>query len=88
MGKIMSMAVLAGSYVRPEIVEIFRHVFQFEGHITPRTSPDEVASWDSLQHIALVRALETTFCISLSMDEMAELRSVADIERVILRHGV
>ncbi len=83
----MNMAVMVGRPVRPEIVEIFRHVFQFEGHITPSTSPDEVASWDSLQHIALVRAIETTFCISMSMDEMAELRSVADIERIILRHG-
>lgn len=74
--------------VRREIIEIFADVFQHEGEIKPATSPDDVERWDSLQHIALVRALETTFAISLSMDEMLEMRSVADIEAVLSRHGV
>jgi acyl carrier protein len=52
------------------------------------TSPDDVERWDSLQHIALVRTLEMTFSIQLSMDEMMEIRSVSDIENVLRRHGV
>lgn len=84
----MRVAVLTSTGVRPEIVEIFRDVFQHEERLTEQTAPDDVARWDSLQHIALVRSIEQTFCISLSMDEMAELRSVADIERLLKRHGV
>jgi acyl carrier protein len=72
----------------PEIASIFDDVFQHTGHITPTTSPNEVERWDSLQHIALIRALETTFSIRLSMDEMMEIRSVGDIEKVLERHGV
>ncbi len=72
----------------PEIAAIFEEVFQHTGDLSPETSPEHVARWDSLQHIALIRTLETTFAIQLSMDEMMEIRSVADIETVLRRHGV
>lgn len=74
--------------VRPELAEIFAEAFQYEGEIHPATGPDEIEHWDSLQHIALVRILEETFGISLSMDEMMEMRSAGDIEAVLARHGV
>jgi acyl carrier protein len=32
--------------------------------------------------------IESTFDVSLTMDEMVELRSVQDIESVLERHGV
>jgi acyl carrier protein len=47
-----------------------------------------VEKWDSLQHIALIAAVESTFAISLSMDEMMEIASVSDIHTVLDRHGV
>ncbi len=74
--------------VRPELVEIFRDVFEFEGPIVQHTSPDDVDRWDSLQHIALVRAIEQTFDITLSMDEMMELETAGAIEALLQRHGV
>ncbi len=74
--------------VRPEMAEIFAEAFQYEGPITAATGPSEIERWDSLQHIALVRILEETFGISLSMDEMMEMRSAGDVEAVLARHGV
>ena len=82
----MSQSATAISY--PEIAAIFAEVFQHTGPLTATTSPDDIGRWDSLQHIALVRALEATFSIRLSMDEMMEIRSVGDIEAVLRRHGV
>lgn len=73
--------------VRPEIAEIFADLFLYEGPMTPTTSPDDIQRWDSLQHIALIRMLEQTFGVSLTMDEMVEIRSVGDIETVLQRHG-
>jgi acyl carrier protein len=74
--------------VRPEIVEIFADVFQFGGDLRLATSRADVKRWDSLQHVALVAALESTFGISLSMDEMLEIASVRDIQKILARHGV
>ncbi|RTL68591.1 MAG: acyl carrier protein [Hyphomicrobiales bacterium] len=74
--------------VRSELGVIFTDVFEYDEPLQASTSPDDVPRWDSLSHIALVRVLEDTFEITLSMDEMLEIRSVADIEAVLGRHGV
>jgi acyl carrier protein len=74
--------------IRPEIGSIFQDVFKYSGAITAETSRRDVPKWDSLQHIALVAAIEQSFGISLSMDEMIEMRTVGDIGRILDRHGV
>jgi acyl carrier protein len=84
----MNALARAAELAYPEIASIFEDVFSFTGVLTPNTSADHVKKWDSLQHLALIRALETEFSIRLSMDEMMEIRSVADIENVLRRHGV
>jgi acyl carrier protein len=77
-----------GTAVRPAIEGIFADVFNFRGQVTPQTSRAEVPKWDSLRHIALVTAIEQNFGVSLSMDEMVEIRSVQDICNILDRHGV
>ena len=74
--------------VRPEIRGLFANVFKYEGDVTPATSRKDVPKWDSLQHVALVAAIEEQFGITLSMDEMVEIRSVKDICNILDRHGV
>jgi acyl carrier protein len=80
--------VVGSMSVRPEIRSIFSDVFKFQGEVTSDTSRRDVPKWDSLQHIALITTLEQRFGISLSMDEMVEIRSVKDITNVLDRHGV
>lgn len=74
--------------VRPEIAGIFADVFKFKGAVTSQTSRSDVPKWDSLQHVALIAAIEQNFGVSLSMDEMMEIRSVQDISNILDRHGV
>lgn len=78
----------ANGLAYPQLAAVFEDVFQHAGPLTPATSAEDVSRWDSLQHIALVRSLEETFEIQLSMDEMMEIRSVGDIENVLRRHGI
>ena len=87
-GEKSGAASLIEDGVRPEIIEIFNDVFQHESDLSPQTSRDEVDRWDSLQHVALVSAIEDSFKISLSMDEMMEIETVADIEAILTRHGL
>ena len=74
--------------VRHEIKGLFANVFKYDGAINLATSRRDVPKWDSLQHMALVAAIEQQFGISLSMDEMVEIRSVNDICNILDRHGV
>jgi acyl carrier protein len=84
----MDMDSPATTLAYPAIATIFEDVFQHTDALTPETTPDNVERWDSLQHIALIRTIEITFAIQLSMDEMMEIRCVGDIENVLRRHGV
>ncbi len=74
--------------VRSEIEILFADVFNYDGSVSRSTSRSDVAKWDSLRHVALVNAIEQQFGLSLSMDEMIEIRSVQDIENILERHGV
>ncbi len=47
--------------------------------ITPATSRDDCAKWDSLAHLNLMLAIEDGFGVTLTVDEMAEMTSVAAI---------
>lgn len=84
----MTAAIVEHDPVRPEIAAIIADVFHYDGPIAAETCQKDIERWDSLQHIALIRAIEQEFGVALSMDEMIEIRSVSDIEIVLTRHGV
>lgn len=51
--------------------------------LTEESSPDSIGSWDSLNHLNLVLALEQEWGIQFSPEEMEELLSMARIARVV-----
>lgn len=75
----MSMTVLE------QIIQIMADVFDVEeiDSITATTTPDEVELWDSLGHMQLVAELEERFGVSFGMEEVVEMSSVAEIEKMI-----
>ena len=73
--------------VRPEIVEMFDELFQVSDGLTLQTKRADIDRWDSLQHVALVSAIESDFKISLTMDEMMEIETIGDIHAILARHG-
>lgn len=44
--------------------------------LTPTSSPDSIESWDSLNHLNMVLALEQELSIQFSPEEMEELLSI------------
>jgi acyl carrier protein len=52
------------------------------------TSPQTVATWDSLGHLNLVVALESEFGVSLTPEQVFEMNSVDAIATVLRAHGV
>jgi acyl carrier protein len=47
--------------------------------ITPETSPDIIETWDSLQHLNLVLAIEQEFGVQFGPEDIAQILSVEDI---------
>jgi acyl carrier protein len=47
------------------------------------SSPDTISTWDSMQHLNLILALEEKFGFQLSPEEMEQMRSVGQISAML-----
>lgn len=56
--------------------------------INDKSSPETIESWDSFHALLLIDELETKFNIKFTLDEVLNTKTVADIKRNLLSHGV
>jgi acyl carrier protein len=54
-----------------------------EDEITADTRREDTESWDSLNHLQLVTAIEKEFGVKLSMDEIAATTTAGDLQRIV-----
>ncbi|MBF0465644.1 MAG: acyl carrier protein [Nitrospirae bacterium] len=69
------------------IKTIFFEVFEVSG-ITMDTVLNDIESWDSLNHMKLIAALEGAFSIRFTFPEIVKLLSVKKIYETIESKGV
>lgn len=70
------------------ITPIFRDVFDEPSLIlTESTSANDVKNWDSLNHITLIVELEDLSGMSLSTDELVNLKNVGDFVQLLADKG-
>lgn len=61
------------------VQSIFREVFDDPNlTISPSTSPDDVADWDSVAQVKLVLAMEESFGTRFSTSEVAGFHTIGD----------
>ena len=66
------------------LTQVFRDVFDDDRlEISPRTSPRDIAAWDSISHVSLVLSVEKAFKVRFSSSEVAGLQNVSEILRLI-----
>ena len=66
------------------IRQIASDVLQVDGDaITPDSSPENVASWDSVQHLNLVLALEDEYGLQFLPEEMDQMKTVGEIAQLV-----
>ena len=51
--------------------------------ITAASSPETIKTWDSIQHLNLVLALEEKFAVQLSPEEIEEMKSIGIVAKVV-----
>lgn len=56
--------------------------------INDESSPETIETWDSFHALLLINDLETEFNIKFTLDEVLNTKTVADIKRNLLSHGV
>ena len=53
------------------------------GNITPASSPETIASWDSIQHLNLVLALEERFGMQVTPEEIEQMRTIGQVAELV-----
>jgi acyl carrier protein len=56
--------------------------------VTDDLSADGVETWDSLNHINLISAIEQEFGVTLPTENLGDFMSVAQLKVLLAKHGV
>lgn len=59
-----------------------------DGEVVPELVIRDLHTWDSLKHMELVVALECTYGIELTFDEIVSIETIADIQIVLSARGI
>ena len=57
-------------------------------NMNDETSPRNTRNWDSLKHIELVMAVESTYSVQFSMPEIASLSSLGNVRQLLQQKGI
>lgn len=60
--------------------EIF---FLDEDEVKPELTPDDIAMWDSLNHLRLITAVEVEFKINFSMSDIQSIDSISKLNELV-----
>jgi acyl carrier protein len=64
--------------------DVFRMVFDDDTiQVTPQTTANDIEGWDSLSHVNLIVAVESTFKIKFSQKELLTFKNVGDLYEAI-----
>jgi acyl carrier protein len=70
--------------VLPQVQRLAAEVFnRSASDITADSSPETVEEWDSIQHLSFIMALESSFDVEFSPEEMEHVRSVGDAAKLV-----
>lgn len=56
--------------------------------INDNSSPENIEKWDSFNGLVLVDELETEFDVKFTLDEILDVKMVADIKKHLRNHGI
>lgn len=72
------------SDIYPALNELFRELFDDNSIVlTPETTADDIAEWDSFMHLNIIVAVEKRFGIKLTTREIEGLNKIGDMVKTI-----
>ena len=68
--------------MREQVLSVIKQTFKLNS-IDETISQETCDIWDSLHHLNLIIELESEFDVSFEPEEIAEMKDVASIERIL-----
>ncbi len=69
--------------IQEKLYSILEELFNTNIEITNDTTANDINSWDSLNHIILIKKIEDEFNMEFDLFDMIELKTVGDIVNYI-----
>lgn len=67
-----------------KLAEIAAEIFFLdEDEIKPELTPDDIALWDSLNHLRLITAVEAEFHVKFSMNDIQSIDSISRLNELV-----
>jgi acyl carrier protein len=67
-----------------KVQQAFHDAFDIDPQLVSMdTAPDDIPGWDSVGHLGLASSLESTFGVSLDVDDLMEMENVREIVRIV-----
>jgi acyl carrier protein len=70
--------------MKDEIVEVLKKTFELD-ELDETISQKNCTQWDSLHHLNMIIELESVFDVTFEPEEIAEMKSLAAIEKVLVQ---
>ena len=64
--------------------QVFERVFGREVALTKETTAQDVAGWDSLNHMQIVMEVENEFAIKFLLPDVVRMQNVGDMADIVL----
>ncbi|HEU4625032.1 MAG TPA: acyl carrier protein [Steroidobacteraceae bacterium] len=72
----------------PRFRDVLAEILEVDGKtLADDTRREDTETWDSLTHLRLITAVESTFHVQLSMDEIAAANTPRALEQFVRAHG-
>ena len=69
-----------------ELIELVADILDVPiDRLSPGTSREDIAEWDSLAHVRLIMEVESKFGVSVPIEAFAEIKSIAELGRYALK---
>ena len=66
-----------------KLSKIYKEIFKEEINLSLAISPNDIGSWDSLNHVVLIKKIEEEFQVEFDLFEVIELKNTGDIVNAI-----
>jgi acyl carrier protein len=70
------------SKLRKLLAEVFDQPL---AKISERDTHETIATWDSLRHLQMIMALEQQYALQIDTEQIAAIKSVADVVQLVER---
>lgn len=69
--------------MKKEIIDLLKNILE-DSTINEETSKENCSNWDSLRHLSVVVEIESVFDVILEPEDIEQMKSVKDIERILV----